>query len=64
MQPDSFIKFSILKVIGQVLESQKRIPSDTIRIHLPKPVSTDLTIKSDLVLTNAIGKEGVQDWLM
>ena len=63
MQPDSFIKFSILKVIGQVLESQKRIPSGTIRIHLPKPVSTDLT-KSDLVLANAIGKEGVQDWLM
>ena len=31
-------------------------------IHLPKPVSTDLTIKSDLVLTNPIGKDGVQGW--
>ena len=28
-------------------------------IHLPKPVSTDLTIKSDLFLTNPIGKTGV-----
>ena len=28
-------------------------------IRLPKSVSTDLTIKSDLVLTNPIGKDGV-----
>ena len=28
-------------------------------IHLPKPVSTDLTLKSDLFLTNPIGKIGV-----
>ena len=28
-------------------------------IHLPKPVSTDLTIKSDLFLTNPIGKTGL-----
>ena len=30
-------------------------------VHLPKSVSTDLTIKSDLVLTNLIGKDGVRD---
>ena len=29
-------------------------------IHLFKTVSTDLTIKSDSVLTNPIGKYGVQ----
>ena len=28
-------------------------------IRLPKPVSADLTIKSDLALTNPIGKHGV-----
>ena len=31
----------------------------TTSIHLPKPVSTDLTIKADSVLTNSIGKDGV-----
>ena len=36
----------------------------TTSIHLPEPVSTDLTIKSDLVLTNPIGKDGVQGWSM
>ena len=36
----------------------------TTRIHLPKPVSTDLTIKPDSVLANPIGKDGVQSWLM
>ena len=36
----------------------------TTRIHLGKPVSADLTQKSDLVLTNPIGKDGVQDWSM
>ena len=39
----------ILKVTGQVLESQKRISvtliTATTSIHLPKSVSTDLTIK-------------------
>ena len=33
-------------------------------IHLPKPVSTDLTRKSDSVLTNPIGKDRVQGLLM
>ena len=28
-------------------------------IRLPKPVSADLTIKSDLALTNPIGKHGL-----
>ena len=32
-------------------------------IHLPEPVSTDLTIKSDSVLTNQIRKDGVPGWL-
>ena len=31
----------------------------TNSVHLPKPVSTDLTIKPDSVLTNPIGKDGV-----
>ena len=58
----------ILKVTGQVLESQKRISitliTATTSVHLPKPVSTDLTIKPDSVLTNPIGKDGVQNWSM
>ena len=36
----------------------------TTSVHLPKPVSTDLTIKPDSVLTNPIGKDGVQSWSM
>ena len=32
----------------------------TTNVHLPKPVSTDLTIKSDLVFTNPIGKDGCE----
>ena len=32
--------------------------------HLPQPVSTDLTIKPDLVLTNPKGKDWVRIWLM
>ena len=35
-----------------------------ISVHLPKPFSTDLTIKPDSVLTNLIRKDGVQSWLM
>ena len=57
-----------LKVTGQVWESQKSISitliTATTSIHLPKPVSTDLTIKPDSVLTNPIGKDGVRSWLM
>ena len=53
----------ILKVTGQVWESQKRISitliTATTNIQLPKPVSTDITIKPDSVLTNPIGKDGV-----
>ena len=51
--------FSILKVTGQVSESQKRISTS---VHLSKPVSTDLTIKPDSVLTNPVGKDGVRSW--
>ena len=36
----------------------------TTSIYLFKPVSTDLTVKSDLILTNPIGKDGVQSWLL
>ena len=58
----------ILKVTGQVWESQKRISitliTATTSVHLPKPVSTDLTIKPDSVLTNPIGKDEVQSWSM
>ena len=58
----------ILKVTGQVRESQKRISitqiTGTTSVHLPKSVSTDLTIKPDLVLTNPIGKDRVRSWSM
>ena len=54
----------ILKVTSQVWESQKRtsitLITATTSIDLSKPVSTDLTIKPDSVLTNPIGKDGVQ----
>ena len=33
-------------------------------VPLPGSVSTDLTIKSHLVLTNPIGKDGVRRWSM
>ena len=57
----------IHKVTGQVWESQERISINTIftattSVHLPKPVSTDLTINLDSVLTNPIGKDGVPSW--
>ena len=58
----------ILKVTGQVWESQNRISITLITantsVHLPKPVSIDLTIKPDSVLTNPIGKDGVRSWSM
>ena len=58
----------IFNVTGQVRESQKRISINTITAttsaHLPKPVSTDLTIKLDSVLPNPIGKDGVRNWSM
>ena len=36
----------------------------TTSVHLPKQVSTDPTIKSNLVSTNPIGKDGVRSWSM
>ena len=58
----------ILKVTGQVWESQKRISitliTATTSVHLPKPDSTDLTINPAPVLTNPIGKDGVRSWSM
>ena len=50
----------ILKGTDQVRESQKRI---TTSVHLPKPVSTDLT-KPHSVLTNPTGKDGLRSWSM
>ena len=53
----------IFKVTVLAWESQKRISITLITAttsgHLPKPVSTDLTIKPDSVLTYPIGKDGV-----
>ena len=67
VQPESTYS-RILKVTGQVCESQKRIRitliTATTNIHLPKPVPTDLTITPDSVLTNPIGKDGVLSWSM
>ena len=54
----------ILKVICQASETKKTISINTNHVHLPKPVSTDLTIMSDSVLTNPIGKDGVRGWSM
>ena len=58
----------ILKETDQVWESQKMISitliTATVSVRLPKPVSTDLTIKPDSVLTNQIGKDGVRSWSM
>ena len=34
----------------------------TTSVHLPEPALTDLTIKPDPILTNPIGKNGVQSW--
>ena len=49
-------------------KSKKRISitliTATTSVDLPKPVSTDLTIKPDSVLTNPIGKDGVRSWSM
>ena len=57
VQPEKTYSY-ILKVTGQVWESQKRISITLITaitsVHLPKPVSADLTIKPDPVLTNPI----------
>ena len=62
LQPEN-IYSCILTVTGQFWESQKGWAStpitSTTSIHLPKLVSTDLTLKSDSVLTNLVGKDGV-----
>ena len=67
LQPENTYS-CILKGTGQVWESQKKIRitlvTATTSVHLPKPVSTDLTIKPDSVLTNPIGKDGVRSWSM
>ena len=68
MQPENTYS-SNLKMTGQVWESQKKGQASTLitattSVHFSKPVSTDLTIKPDSVLTNPIGKDVVQSWLM
>ena len=40
-------------------EKASTLITATTSIYLPKPVSTDLTIKPDSVLTNPIGKDGL-----
>ena len=50
-------------MLGMALKLPTLITA-TISINLPKPVSIDLTIKLDLVLTNPIGKDRVQSWSM
>ena len=61
-------KPSIPKVTGQVWESQKwqvlTLITATTTIHLPKPISTDLTIKPDSALTTPIGEDEMQGWLV
>ena len=42
----------------------KTTPIFLVSFHLLKSVSTGLIIKLDSVLTNPIGKDGVQDWLI
>ena len=57
----------ILKVTGQVWESQKKkrinitLITATTSVHLPKPVSIDLTIKPDSILTNPVGKKRISE---
>ena len=67
VQPEN-IYSRILKVKGQVWENHKRISITLITVtasaHLPKPDSTNLTIKPDSVLTNPIGKDGARSWSM
>ena len=45
------------------LRKPKRIGINTTHGY-PKPVLTDLKIKSNLVLTDPTGKDGVRDWSM
>ena len=63
VEPEN-IYFRILKVTGQVGESHKEISINTNhsyhQLHLPKPVSADLTIKPDSVLTNSKEKMGCE----
>ena len=55
----------ILKVTGQFWESQKRISiiliTATTNVHLPKPVSSDVTIKPDSVLTKLVDVKHLPD---
>ena len=45
-------------------DKHQTLITGTNSVHLPKPVSTDLTIMPDSVLTNLLGKDGVQSCLM
>ena len=46
------------------MDKYQTLITATTRFHLPKPGSTDLTRKSDSVLTRPIGKDGVRGWSM
>ena len=56
-------KFGLL-TIRQHSATRRHIFPYPQGVHLPKPVSTDLTLKPDSVLTNPIGKDGVRSWSM
>ena len=42
-------------------EKASALVTATTSVYLPKPVSTALKIKSDLVLTSPVGKDGMRD---
>ena len=71
MQPENTYSY-ILKVTRYSLVRPQKAKTGkastlitaTTTVHLLKSVSSDLTIKSDFVLTNPVQKDGVQIWSM
>ena len=53
--------YCILKVTGQQKGYAATLGTGTTYVCLPKPASSDLTVKSDTVFTDPIGKDGVRD---
>ena len=55
----------ILKVTGQTLESQNSISINTNHsVYFLKLFLIDVTLTSDSVVINSIGKDGVRSWLI
>ena len=46
---------------GQQKGYAATLGTGTTYVCLPKPASSDLTVKSDTVFTDPIGKDGVRD---